>query len=65
MRREVFALVLPLIVIPCVAALIVGIGSLLLAVGEELAVPVALALTFAVIFGAMYMGRPRGDTRAP
>ena len=62
MRREVFAVVLPLIVIPCVIALIVGIGSLLLAVGEVLAIPVALALTFAVIFGAMYLGRPTGDT---
>lgn len=55
MRQDVYAMVLPLIVIPIVAAIIVTIGSTLLAVGEYWAVPTALGFALIVIFGAMYM----------
>jgi len=64
MSTPVYALILPLIVIPVVALMIVIIGSTLLAVGEFMAVPVALAFAFIVLFGAMFLER-RGASRQP
>lgn len=65
MRREVYALVLPLIVIPCVLLGIALIGNILLLVGDTLAVPVALGFSFVVIFGCMYAAsRGRDRTEA-
>jgi len=61
MRREVYALVLPLIVVPAVLLTITIIGTILLQasyINKGISVVIALILTFAVIFGAMWV-----DTR--
>ncbi|MBI4492738.1 MAG: hypothetical protein HY690_08115 [Chloroflexi bacterium] len=49
MRSYLRILLLPLVVIVCVALLVVGIGSLLLTVGRVAAVPTALGLAVAVM----------------
>lgn len=61
MERLILPIVVPVGVIVVTILLIVGIGTLLLTVGELLAVPVALALALGILaFASFLASRPGG-----
>lgn len=51
------ALFVPLVLIAFIAAAIIGIGEILLAVGKEAAVPLALAIATVFLIGAAVISR--------
>lgn len=59
--RLILPILMPVGVVGATALLIVGIGTLLLAVGEPLAVPVAITLALGILLvGAFLASRPAG-----
>lgn len=65
MRDLLAALVIPIVVIAFVVGGVVGIGTILLSVGHDGAITVALALTTAVVVVATVLAaRPTGSRSA-
>ena len=56
-QNILFMAIAPLVLIAIIAGIIVGIGLILLAVGKEIAVPLALAMAAVILGGGTVISR--------